>query len=254
MTFLPIAPGDEQNLAGAPPGYRGLRGEILLELKRATSGLTAGELGERLHASLNAVRHHLKEFESESLIERRREQRGIGAPVHVYLLSSSGEDLFPRRYEALLTQVLSRMVEHNGRPVVLEAMEEHYAELARGLQSELSGASGHERLRKVAELLGNEGYMTEWGEADGVVSLTEHNCAIKAVAQQFPEICEAEAKFLRSVLSAGVERRSHILTGCHCCEYSIRFPEEVTDSSPVLNPVSPRTAEPEGGDPTPVAV
>jgi len=255
MTSLPSAASDYRNPAGAPPGYRGLRSEILLELKRSTTGgLTARELAQRLKSSLNAVRHHLKEFEAESLLERRREQRGVGAPVYVYVLSPSGESLFPRRYEALLTQVLSRVVEKNGRATILEAMEEHYAELALTLRSELAGAPGHERLQRVAQLLGDEGYMAEWGETDGAVSLTEHNCAIKAVAQQFPEICEAEAQFLRDVLSADVERRSHILTGCQCCEYSIHFPEGRSNSAPVPEDGLRKTAEPGGGDPAPGAV
>ena len=53
--------------------------------------------------------------------------------------------------------------------------------------------------------------------------LTEHNCAIPAVAERFPEICAAEARFLAEVLSAEVERTGHILSGCPACEYQVRF-------------------------------
>jgi predicted ArsR family transcriptional regulator len=56
-----------------------------------------------------------------------------------------------------------------------------------------------------------------------VAILTEHNCAIPAVAERFPEICSAEAKFLAEVLDAEVERTGHILTGCPACEYRVRF-------------------------------
>ena len=59
------------------------------------------------------------------------------------------------------------------------------------------------------------------GESDG--TLTEHNCAISAVAQRFPEICAAEAKFLAEVLKAEVARREHILSGCTTWEYHVRF-------------------------------
>ena len=38
------------------------------------------------------------------------------------------------------------------------------------------------------------------GTAEG--TLTEHNCAIPAVAERFPEICAAEARFLADVLGA----------------------------------------------------
>jgi len=47
--------------------------------------------------------------------------------------------------------------------------------------------------------------------------------AIRAVAERFPEVCAAEEKFLRDVLGAAVERRTHIASGCNACEYSITF-------------------------------
>src|ERR1041384_2402465 len=63
-----------------PPAHKGLRGQILLELKRAQP-LTATELADKLGVSPNAVRHHLKELEAEQLIVYGREQRGVGAPT-----------------------------------------------------------------------------------------------------------------------------------------------------------------------------
>lgn len=212
-----------------PPGYRGIRGHILVELKQSAGGMTARDLAERSGASMNAVRHHLKELETESLVIHRREQRGVGAPVHLYFLSQSGENLFPRRYEELLTETLSRVEGRSGRPAVVEAMDQHYDALARRLQIDLGDAPGPERLERVARILVEEGYMAAWQEADGAIKLTEHNCAIKAVAERFPEICELEERFLREVLGAGIERRSHILSGCQSCEYSVHFPERGPD-------------------------
>ena len=215
--------------AALPPGYRGIRGQVMVELKRSSSGLAARELTELCGASLNAVRHHLKELETAGMVTRTREQRGVGAPVHLYRLSLAGENLFPRRYEELLTDTLARVEGRSGKPAVVEAMGQHYDDLARRLQADLGDASGSERLERVARMLAEEGYMAAWQEADGTVSLTEHNCAIKAVAERFPEICELEERFLRDVLAAGVERHRHILSGCQACEYSIHFPERGPD-------------------------
>lgn len=191
--------------------------------------MTARELAQSFGASLNAVRHHLKELEVDSLVTRTREQRGVGAPVHLYQLGAAGENLFPRRYEELLTETLSQVEGRSGRPAVVEAMDQHYQALARRLEVDLADTSGPERLDRVARILVDEGYMAAWQDADGAVKLTEHNCAIKAVAERFPEICELEERFLRDVLAAGVERQSHILTGCQACEYSIHFPERGPD-------------------------
>lgn len=194
--------------------------------------MTARDLARTFGASLNAVRHHLKELEADALVSRTREQRGVGAPVHLYHLSAAGENLFPRRYEALLTETLSQVEGRSGRPAVVEAMDQHYQALARRLEVDLADTTGAERLELVARILVDEGYMAAWQDADGAVRLTEHNCAIKAVAERFPEICELEERFLRDVLIAGVERHRHILTGCQACEYSIHFPERGPDGDP----------------------
>jgi hypothetical protein len=43
------------------------------------------------------------------------------------------------------------------------------------------------------------------------------------VAQRFPEICAAEARFFEEMLGAVVERQAHMLSGCNACEYSVQF-------------------------------
>ena len=201
---------------------RGLRGAILVELKRAR-GNTAKDLASRLNVSLNAVRHHLKELETQALVEYERRHQGVGAPAFVYRLTPAGEGLFPRRYETTLNELLDHVVEREGRAGAVSVLEARYATLTRRLQGELAGVAPTERIAAVARLLTEEGYMAE---ASGTASsgiLVEHNCAIQAVAERFPEICAAEARFLAAVLGAEVDRQEHILSGCSACEYRVRF-------------------------------
>ena len=204
--------------------HKGLRGEILHLLKRAQP-LTAKDLARQLSVSANAIRHHLKELEAEALIVYGREQRGVGAPTFAYRLSADGEALFPRAYEETLTQLLERVAGKSGRQAAVELFEDHYRELTRQLQAELAGAAASERVDLIARLMNQQGYMAEWQEAAGTFRLSEHNCAIRAVAERFPEVCAAEERFLRDVLGAAVERRTHITSGCNACEYAITFAE-----------------------------
>ena len=76
------------------------------------------------------------------------------------------------------------------------------------MNTELAGSSLAERLHALGRVLSEEGYMAEVsvGAAEG--TLTEHNCAIPAVAERFPEICAAEARFVADVLGARVDRRA----------------------------------------------
>ena len=204
--------------------HKGLRGEVLNELKRAQP-LTAKELAEKLGVSANAIRHHLKELTAEALVTYGREQRGVGAPTLAYRLSAAGEALFPRRYEETLTDVLSRLEEKVGRRAAVEIFEDRYDELTRRLCAELDGAAPAERLERIAQLMNDAGYMAEWDQQAGAFRLAEHNCAIRSVAERFPEVCAAEEKFLTAVLGARVRRDAHIPSGCNACEYAISFPE-----------------------------
>jgi DeoR family suf operon transcriptional repressor len=87
----------------------------------------------------------------------------------------------------------------------------------------LEGLPPEARLAAVARVRSEQGYMAEASAGTAGSLLTEHNCAIQAVAERFPEICAAEARFLAEVLGAEVERREHILSGCAACEYHVRF-------------------------------
>src|SRR5215213_4055379 len=120
----------------APSGQKGPRGDVLVHLKRERR-LTARELAARLGVSLNAARHHLKELEAEGFVEYQREHRGVGKPAFAYRLSSTGEALFPRRYEETLTAILDRMVERDGRPAAVGLLESYFSGLTRRLQAEL---------------------------------------------------------------------------------------------------------------------
>lgn len=205
-------------------GKRGPRSDVLVALKRA-SQLTAKELARELGLSLNAVRHHIKELELEQLVVHERQQRGVGAPVFAYRLTAAGEARFPRRYEETLTQILNHVVAREGRAAAVGMLETQFEELARRLAGVLEGAAPAERLRAVALALSDEGYMAEWGEGADGGKLAEHNCPIRLVAERFPEICAAEARFLSAVLGGSIERRTHMLEGCGTCEYDVKFTE-----------------------------
>ena len=207
-----------------PAAYKGTRGTVLVALKRA-GALTSRGLGEQLGLSANAVRHHLRELESEGLIGYRRERHGVGAPTFAWHLAPSGEALFPQRYKEVLTEVLDCVAAQAGRQAVVDAIETRFVELASRLRPELANAPPSRRREVVGRALAEGGFMAEWHPEMQGFRLTEHHCAIRALAERFPEICAAEARFLKEVLGAEVERETHMLDGCIACEYMVHFPD-----------------------------
>ena len=209
---------------GAHPvtGLRGLRAQVLLEVKKSQP-ITARQLGAVFGVSANAVRRHLKELEVDGLVRFGREQQGLGAPAFAYRLTEQGEALFPNGYRDALLTMLEMVEAKEGRAGVVRMFEARYATLAGRLRREVAAAPRERRLEAVARILTEAGYMADWSAADGVFRLAEHNCAMRAVVERFPEICAVEERFLREVLAADVERRAHIVRGCNACEYSITF-------------------------------
>lgn len=203
-------------------GQRGLRGEILLEMKKSQP-LTAKELADIFGVSANAVRRHLKELEAEKLVQYGREQRGAGAPTYAYRLSRDGEALFPNQYEQALTRLIGHVVDREGRDAAIAVVEEQYADLRRRLGGLVPGVTPFDRLKMLAGVMEDAGFMAESSEQGGKVTLRVQNCALHAVANCLPEVCDTELRFLEDVLEAQVERKTHIMSGCNACEYAVDF-------------------------------
>ena len=203
-------------------GQRGLRGEILLRIKKSQP-ITAKELADVFGVSANAIRRHLKELEAESLVVYSRENRGTGAPAYAFSLSENGEGLFPTQYSEVLTDVLESVARSGGREAVREMFAERFREYADRMRAEFRNASLEQKVEAVASLLSDQGFMAAWSNGSDVLTLAEHNCSVRAAAEQFPEICAAEADFLRDVLQADIERHTYIPEGCNACQYSIRL-------------------------------
>jgi DeoR family transcriptional regulator, suf operon transcriptional repressor len=216
-----------EDVQGTLGGFRGLRAELLVALKKAQP-LTAQELGSQFGLTANALRRHLKVLEEDGLVQYRREIRGVGGPVFAYSLTDSGEQLFPRSYATVLATALEALrTTEGGSAAVSRVLEAEWSALADEAAPLLASLPVHERLSLVAELLTSKGYMAEAqmvraANGEPVGTLRIHNCAIRAIAERFPEACAVEAGMMERMIGAPLERGAHRLTGCVRCEYSVR--------------------------------
>jgi DeoR family transcriptional regulator, suf operon transcriptional repressor len=200
-------------------GFKGPKADVLATLKQAQP-LTAGELAEKFGVTPNALRRHLKDLEANGFVAYVRENRGVGQPVFAYRPTPNGERLFPNSYGEALSNALELIRTRIGSDAVVEVFRKRWEEIAAKAKPELEGLTLPERARKLAALLSSLGYMAESSEGE-VAILRENNCTIRAVVDQFPEVCAAEEKFIQDVLGAEVTRHSHIAKGANCCEYCI---------------------------------
>jgi DeoR family transcriptional regulator, suf operon transcriptional repressor len=215
-------------------GYRGVQAELLLALKKHQP-LTARELAERFAVTPNAMRRHLETLEAAGVVRHTREARGVGGPVHAFTLSGSGEALFPRSYANVLLETLESIAAEHGRDGVSAFFRRKWAALAAEAAPALSQLPLPERVQLVSELWTSLGYMAEADveEQTGLPVLRKHNCAIRAVAEQYPEVCATEAEFIAELIGEPAERRQHILAGCNTCEYVVSGAHRAQRSQPM---------------------
>jgi predicted ArsR family transcriptional regulator len=122
----------------------------------------------------------------------------------------------------------------HGSDGIVDLFQRRWDQIAEASKPELARLPLDERARRLAQLLTSLGYMAEvHGGAEAPRVLTEHNCAIRLVAERFPEICAAEERFISELLGAEVTRQAHIAKGGNCCEYCIQSSEQAGDPVPI---------------------
>lgn len=209
------------NTDGQVQGFRGFQRRVLIALKKAQP-ITVKELAVEFKTTPNAVRRHLKALEAAALVQYRAVARGVGGPTFAYSLTDAGEALFPRAYAGALADALEVVRTEQGIEGVVRVFHKQWASLAEAARPRMIGRSLAERTAVLAEVRTMQGYMAESEpQSLGEAVIREHNCAIRDVAERFPEVCAAEERFFAELLGADVERESHILEGCNACEYRV---------------------------------
>lgn len=213
-----------QSVIGALGGFRGVRADLLVALRKAQP-LTAHELGTQFGLTANALRRHLKALQEDGLVRFQREVRGVGAPVYSFSLTAAGEALFPRGYVGVLGTALESLRAIGGSPAVEAVLDAEWNKLGDEAEPVMDGLPLAERVPLVAELLTSKGYMAEAVENDAGarpgLTLRIHNCAVREIVDRFPEACAAEARFVERLLGVSLVRGAHRLQGCGCCEYGV---------------------------------
>lgn len=205
------------------------RKRIVLALK-VLGEASAADLGARLYLTPMGIRRHLRVLQQEGLVTYRVVRQGQGRPRHLYSLTSEADVLFAQRYASLNVELLQYLAEEQG----LEAVGRLFERRAQRRVEEATRVLAHlpleEKVIRLADILDRDGYLAEWREEDGSYLICEHNCAIRQVAETFPQACSSELAFIRAVLpEAEVNRVHHIVSGDTRCAYRVRPREEDDD-------------------------
>ena len=209
--------------AGSPASV--LRRAILVHLRRV--GPSAPDaIALALGASRSGVAQQLRALATAGLVSRTAVRHGVGRPRHLYDVTPVAQDLFPSNYDGLATGLLAAILEVGGDALLEDVFAARRRQAETRLREQIDAslpadAPLEDRVRALARLQDELGYLAEARVDAGGIRLVEHNCAVLDVAQANPAACRAELELFRDVLGVDVTREQHIAGGDRCCEYRV---------------------------------
>jgi predicted ArsR family transcriptional regulator len=194
-----------------------------------TGPMTATALATGLALTTAAVRRHLDALLADGLIEERAPRgaapRGRGRPARLFALTETGRDTFDQAYDDLAAGALRFLAESGGREAVAVFARQRVSELEARYRPLVDAAPVGKRTEALARALTADGYAattdaagTQRAAASSAgEQLCQHHCPVAHVAEQFPELCEAETEVFAALLGTHVQRLATIAHGDGVC-------------------------------------
>ena len=114
-------------------------------------------------------------------------------------------------------QALRFLAERAGAGAVEEFARTRVADVERRYGDALAAADPADRPRILAEALTGQGYAATTRAIPSGTQLCQHHCPVAHVAEQFPELCEAETAAFARLLGTHVQRLATIAHGDGVC-------------------------------------
>ncbi|MFE3069530.1 helix-turn-helix transcriptional regulator [Streptomyces sp. NPDC059247] len=183
---------------------------------------TVADLAGRVGLTQAAVRRHLDSLVGENVVEAR-EQRVYGArtrgrPAKVFALTDCGRDALDQSYDSLAVEAL-RWIERNagGEAAVAAFARDRIESQAGAYREAVEAAEPARRAEALAKALTADGYAATARNAPVGEQLCQHHCPVAHVAEQYPQLCEAETEFFSRLLGTHVQRLATIAHGDGVC-------------------------------------
>ncbi|MCA1552789.1 MAG: winged helix-turn-helix transcriptional regulator [Chloroflexi bacterium] len=202
----------------------------ILRIINERPNCTVTAIAESLGLAPISVRYHLNLLERDGCISTKKVRGAVGRPFNTYSITNTGREQLPHSYDLLAERVLDQ-VKQFASPQQIETMFRGMAEsITAERAQQLHNATVQQKIDTLVQLLGAEGFLTRWEQANGDLVLKEYNCPYQRVRQAHPEICQLDKQIISSVMKAPVELDTCIADGDECCTYHVM-------SSTLINPI-----------------
>ena len=198
---------------------------VILRALRAKGRCSVKELAEAAGISPVSVRHHLSALQADDLIHSEEVRHGVGRPMHMYSLTDEAHELFPTRYFRLTNRLLGEIKESLPQEALHLLLASVADTMAADYATQLEGLPLEARLRRLVELLDEEGFSAEVERRGGELMIRELSCPYLQIGMQHPEVCTIDQSFIAKALSLPVERVRCLLDGDAHCAFSVQVEE-----------------------------
>jgi predicted ArsR family transcriptional regulator len=219
-----ISPGvSHADSAAASDGHT--RGSIIRLLLEGP--ITAVQISQRLGLSAAGVRRHLDALveagDAQAVAAATWEHNGRGRPAKRYRLTASGRAKLGHTYDDLAAAAMRQLREIGGDEAIRTFARRRIDAILAGVTvdpDDVADGDIEKRAEHVAAALTAAGYATTTTPVSGPVNgvqICQHHCPVSHVAEEFPELCEAERAAFAEVLGTHVQRLATIVNGDFAC-------------------------------------
>ena len=210
-----------------PLGERGTEGKTrraIVRLLKQEGALDSAALARRLKVTPMAVRQHLYALQKEKLVTHDERPVPLGRPAKFWQLTRDADRLFPEAYAELTLALIGAMGESFGPSGMQKVLDARAAAQGAAYRARIPASAPLEKkLRDLARVRSEEGYMAEVRRDGDAFLFIENHCPICAAANVCQGFCSTERDLFKSVLGPGVtvERSEHIVSGDRRCVYRV---------------------------------
>ena len=198
--------------------------ERILYFIKTKGPVSTATLAKTLDMTGEAARQQVQKLVAAGLIEGRQEaQVGAGRPRQNWVLTEAGNARFPDTHAQLTIKLIGSVRQLFGEAGLDKLISQREEESRSAYALACSAPDLPTRLRQLAAVRDEEGYMARV-EADGDDwLLIEDHCPICAAARTCQGFCRSELQLFQEVVGPGasIVREQHLLANAMRCIYRI---------------------------------
>lgn len=183
------------------------------------------ELAAELKITTEGARFQLLKLSGEGLVTSESISRGRGRPQQIWSLTDKGHSRFPDAHSSLTVRLIQNIRENLGEEALEKIIIATGKDNLRKYEELMHGAvTLEDKIRILAEIRKEEGYMAHYEKTDDGYLFLENHCPICEAAKACQDFCRTELRTFQSALGdeVVVKRIDHILAGARRCAYLIR--------------------------------